>query len=91
MKTVEMDEAKGTLAEYARGLKREPVILTRQGKPVAALVSVEDEDWESISLSTNPEFMAIIERSRARQAAEGGIPIEEVRRRLGLSKTRRRP
>ena len=90
MKTVEMDEAKGTLAEYARGLRREPVILTRQGKPVAALVSVEDEDWESISLSTNPEFMAIIERSRTRHAAKGGIPIKEVRRRLGLSKTRRR-
>ncbi|HUT34632.1 MAG TPA: type II toxin-antitoxin system prevent-host-death family antitoxin [Planctomycetota bacterium] len=90
MKTVEMDEAKGTLAEYARGLRREPVILTRRGKPVAALVSVEDEDWESISLSTNPEFMAIIERSRRRHAAEGGIPIAEVRRRLGLAKTRRR-
>jgi prevent-host-death family protein len=89
MKTIEMDDAKGTLAEYARGLKREPVILTRRGKPVAALVSVEDADWESISLSTNPEFMAIIERSRARQKAEGGIPIEEVRQRLGLGKARR--
>jgi prevent-host-death family protein len=89
MKTIEMDDAKGTLAEYARGLKREPVILTRRGKPVAALVSVEDADWESLSLSTNPEFMAIIERSRARQKAEGGIPIEEVRQRLGLGKARR--
>jgi len=84
-----MAEAKGTLAEYARGLKRRPVILTRRGKPVAALVSVEHEDWESISLATNPQFMAIIERSRARQAAEGGIPIAEVRRRLGLPKLRR--
>ncbi|MBM4033809.1 MAG: type II toxin-antitoxin system Phd/YefM family antitoxin [Planctomycetes bacterium] len=91
MKTLEVDEAKGTLADYARGLRRRPVILTRRGKPVAALVSVEDEDWESISLATNPEFMAIIARSRTRQAAEGGIPIEEVRRRLGLSKQRRRP
>jgi prevent-host-death family protein len=89
MKTIEMDDAKGTLAEYARGLRRGPVILTRRGKPVAALVSVEDADWESISLSTNPEFMAIIERSRARQKAEGGIPIEEVRQRLGLGKARR--
>ena len=61
----------------------------RTGDRIPALPIVEDEDWESISLSTNPEFMAIIERSRARQAAEGCIPIEEVRRRLGLRKPRR--
>ena len=36
------------------------------------------------------EFMAIIGRSRRRHAAEGGIPIEEVRRRLGVAKTRHR-
>ena len=54
------------------------------------VVKEQDEDTESISLGTNPEFMAIIERSRRRHAAEGGIPIEEVRRRLGLGKTRRR-
>jgi len=90
MKTIEVNDAKGTLAHYTRGLRREPVILTRRGKPVAALVSVKGDDWESISLSTNPEFIRIIEHSRARQAAEGGIPIEEVRRRLGLAKPRRR-
>lgn len=50
---------------------------------------VVDGDFESMSLATNPEFMAVIERSRARQKAEGGIPIEEVRRHLGLRKTRR--
>jgi len=90
MRKIEIDKAKGTLAEYTRGLKRVPVILTRRGKPVAALVSVKGDDWESIRLSTNPDFIRIIEHSRARQEAEGGIPIEEVRRRLGLAKPRRR-
>jgi hypothetical protein len=42
------------------------------------------------SLSTNPKFIRLIAHSRARQEAEGGIPIEEVRRRLGLHKARRR-
>ncbi len=43
-------------------------------------------DLETISLSKNPDFLAVIERSRQRQAAEGGIPIEEMRKRLELAK-----
>jgi hypothetical protein len=39
---------------------------------------------EMVALSTNPQFMALIERSRARHRAEGGISSEEMRRRLGL-------
>ena len=90
MRKIEVTEAKGTLAQYIRGLSRGPVIFTRRGKPVAALVSVKGNDWESISLSTNPKFTGLIAHSRACQEAEGGIPIEEVRRRLGLGKSRRR-
>jgi hypothetical protein len=36
------------------------------------------------SLSTNPQFLALIEQSSARQKAQGGISSPEVRRRLGL-------
>jgi hypothetical protein len=86
MKTLEVDQATTPLAEYARDLGNEPVILTRGGNPVAALVSLESVDWEMISLSINPEFIALIERVRAQQAAEGGYSSEEVRRMLGLRK-----
>jgi len=82
MKTLEMAEATAPLAQYARNAAKEPLVLTEDGKPIAALVSVEDADWESISLSTNPKFIALIERSRARQRAEGGISPAEMRRRL---------
>jgi len=39
-------------------------------------------DWDTVSLSTNPKFLELIERSRARQRAEGGISADEMRRRL---------
>ncbi|MCL0074055.1 DUF433 domain-containing protein [Dehalococcoidia bacterium] len=55
------------------------------GKPVAALVAIENADMETVSLSANPGFLSLIERSRVRQQAEGGISSEEMRRRLGLS------
>jgi len=86
MKAIEMTEATATLAEYARQAAIEPVIVTVGGRPVAALVAIENADLETVSLSTHPDFLALIERSRARQQAEGGISSEEMRRRLGLSR-----
>ncbi|PYV43195.1 MAG: hypothetical protein DMG06_11560 [Acidobacteria bacterium] len=62
----------------------EPVIVSRKGRPVAALVSIKNADWEMASLSTNPWFLALIQRSRKRQEREGGISSEEMRSRLGL-------
>ena len=84
MKTVEINEATEPLGDYARHIGEEPVIVTVDGKPVAALVSVEDLDPETVSLSLNPKFMAIIERSRKRLKDEGGISSQEMRQRLGL-------
>ncbi len=84
MKVLEQTEATRSLAEYTADIAREPVIITRHGKPIAALLPMENADLETASLSTNPEFMELIERSRARQRAEGGLSGEEMRRRLGV-------
>ena len=84
MKTVEMSKATAPLAEYARDVHKEPVVLTIGGRPVAALVPIENADLETVTLSTHPQFIALIERSRARQKAEGGISSLEMRQRLGL-------
>jgi len=82
MKTVEFTEAKLPLSEYARKVKKEPFIITKEGKPVAALVSLVNADMETVSLSNNPKFIRLIERSRTRQKTEGGISAKEMRRLL---------
>jgi prevent-host-death family protein len=79
-----MDQATEPLAEYARRVKRTPVLLTVHGKPVAALVSVANTDADTIALSTNKRFLALIERSRERHKAQGGISAAEMRKHLGL-------
>ena len=84
MRTVEVAKATAPLAEYAREISKEPVVLTVDGKPVAALVAIENADMETVTLSNHPFFLAVIERSRARHKAEGGISNQEMRRRLGL-------
>lgn len=86
MKKLEMDQATGSLAEYASEVNKEPLIVTVGGQPVAALVPIENADLETVALSTHPQFLALIERSRMRQKAEGGISSTEMRRRLRLEK-----
>jgi antitoxin (DNA-binding transcriptional repressor) of toxin-antitoxin stability system len=86
MRTVEIAKATLPLADYTRDVKKEPVVVTFKGKPIAALVSIKNADMETVSLSNNPQFLALIERSRARQKARGGISAEEMRQRLKRQK-----
>lgn len=81
-----MDDAQASLAEYARGSRQEPLVVTDHGTPVAVLLPLENVDLETASLSSNPRFLELIERSRSRLSVEGGMPADEVRRRLGLAK-----
>ena len=82
MKKLELSEATDSLAKYAQAIENEPVIVTDNGRPVAALLPIENADWETVTLSSDPRFLALIERSRTRQHAEGGISSEAMRRRL---------
>ena len=82
MKTVEFSKATLPLSDYTKEVKKEPVIITKGGRPIAVLVSIPNTDIETVSLSYDPKFIALIERSRARQKSEGGISTEEMRRRL---------
>lgn len=82
MKIIETKDATATLAEYTADISSGAVIVTSEGHPVAALVPIENADLETVSLSTNREFLELIERSRARFRAEGGVSSEEMRRRF---------
>ncbi len=85
MKVVEKTDATDTLAQYAANIESGPIIVTSQGRPIAALVPIENADLETVSLGTNRSFLELIERSRARVKAEGGVSSEEIRRRFGAT------
>ena len=82
MKTIEMAEASAPLAEFAESARSGTVVVTRNGRPVAAVISIEGSDLESLALATNPDFMALIDSSRKRVPPGRGVSTEEMRRRL---------
>jgi PHD/YefM family antitoxin component YafN of YafNO toxin-antitoxin module len=86
MTKIELKKASEPLSKYAQKARKDPIIVVRRGKPFAAVVSLRNADHETVSLSTNRKFLAIIERSRSRAKKEGGISSKELRRRLGIKK-----
>lgn len=91
VKRVDVADATESLATYVRkAVGRGPVVVTEGGHPVAALVILEDTDFESVAVSTDPKFMALIQRSRARYEQEGGLSTAEMKRRLEGQPTSRR-
>jgi antitoxin (DNA-binding transcriptional repressor) of toxin-antitoxin stability system len=88
-----MAEKIAHLAEFEQVVEtEETVTLTVGGRPVAilqplvpfVLIGDDEVDLETVTLSTHPQFLELIEQSRQRHKTEGGISTEEMRQRLGL-------
>ena len=63
-----------------------------RGSALTGLMGIRDADLETVRLSSDPRFIALIERSRALYKPGSGIPLEEIRRKYGLApKAGRKP
>jgi antitoxin (DNA-binding transcriptional repressor) of toxin-antitoxin stability system len=82
MKSIKLKNAKAALREYAAELSQGPVVLTRGGKAVAALVRIRQTDLESFPVSESPTFKHIVERSRASYRRSGGLTRAQMEKRL---------
>ena len=82
MKTIELEKASKTLADYAANLGSGSIVVTSNKKPVAALVSLKDVDRESLSLSLDPAFMRIIRRARAEVRRGDVYSLEQVKQEM---------
>jgi len=84
MKTVDLAKASKSLSAYAHELGEEPVILTVDDKPVAALVSLKNVDRESLVLSTSPAFLRLMQAAREElERGDTTVSLEEIKRELG--------
>ena len=82
MKSVEINDATDALKDYAEQLTKEPVVVTRGGKAIAALVRIRPSDLESFLVSESPVFKRIVRKSRSSYKSDNGLTREELEKRL---------
>ncbi len=83
MKTVEMPRSNRQLRKMVDDAQGEAILLVSRGKPVAALVGVENLDVEAHTLGTNPKFLKILRRSLSDLKRGKTFSLAEMRRRVG--------
>jgi prevent-host-death family protein len=75
---------KARFSGYLEASKEGPVVVTRNGKPVAVLLSiVDEEEIERLILAYSPKFQGLLDVAR-REIQEGkGLSHEEFWREMG--------
>jgi prevent-host-death family protein len=74
MKIASIAEVKANLSAYVKASEAELVVITRNGKPVAVLLPMEDdEELERLALAYSKRFQAILTEGRHQITATGGI------------------
>jgi antitoxin (DNA-binding transcriptional repressor) of toxin-antitoxin stability system len=84
MRNVEVTQANDSLGHSVRNLAGEPLVVTEDGVPIAALIPIDELELESLALGSNPRLMAILEKAQAQCRQGLGLSPEAVRRELNL-------
>ena len=69
-----------------------PELITRHGKPVAALIPIDESELEDWILSNAPEFVRAMRQADWEIArGERGRPLDDVLAEIETEKTRKKP
>jgi prevent-host-death family protein len=84
MKIASIAEVKANLSAYVKASEKELVVITRNGKPVAVLLPMEDdEELERLALAYSKRFQAILTEARNQITTTGGISHADFWREMG--------
>ena len=84
MKAMKLPRELQSFLEVAQTAEEETLVFTKKKRPVAALVSLRKVDRESLALSTNPQFLRIIESARKEVRAGKTISIDALQKKFGV-------
>lgn len=91
MKIASVAEVKAQFSAYLKESEHGAVIVTRNGKPVAALLAVQDdEELERLILAHSPRMKAILETARQQIQQGEGLRHEDFWREMDEEKPRKR-
>jgi hypothetical protein len=82
MKAMKLPKELQSFLDVAESAEEETLVFTKKKRPVAALVSLRKVDRESLVLSTNPQFLRIIEGARKEVRAGKTISLEALEKKF---------
>jgi len=75
MKIASVADLKAHFSTFLKDSKKGPVVVTRNGRPAAILLSVEDEDeLDRLAMAYSPKLQRILILARKQIKEHGGIP-----------------
>ncbi|MBI4557080.1 MAG: type II toxin-antitoxin system Phd/YefM family antitoxin [Candidatus Hydrogenedentes bacterium] len=78
MRIASVADVKARFSGYLKICESGPVVVTKNGKPVAMLLAMNDQDEiERILLAYSPKFQSILRTAEKQLRAGKGIPHEE--------------
>ena len=89
MKIAPLAEVKDRLSAYIDAARESAIVVTRNGKPVALLTPIrEDDDLDRLLLAHDPQFVRLLERARERVRGRRYLTNAQFLRQLRRRRTR---
>src|SRR2546423_926568 len=89
MKIASVAEVKARLSAFLKETEQGPVVVTRNGKAVAVMLAITDDDeLERLLLAHSPKFQALLGKSRRQIEETGGIPHDQFWREVAAESRR---
>ena len=86
MRFVALRELKINPSKVLDRLAREDAVVTRNGKPAAALIRLDEDLIDEFILAHHPTLLAEVDASRREYARRGGIGHEAMRAKIKRSR-----
>jgi prevent-host-death family protein len=87
MKIASVADVKAKFSGYIKASEAGPIVVTKNGKPVALLLAVHDEDEiERMVLAYSPKFQSILQTAEKQIRAGKGIRHEDFWREIESEK-----
>ena len=92
MKTVSAAKMAAQFNDYLEASREQPVLVTRNGKPVAVLLAVQDKaEAEQLALGRLRSLRSIFEEAHEQIEKGGGIPHDQFWQEVERSRRVKRP
>ncbi len=92
MKTASATRIAARFNDYLEASREQPVLITRNGKPVAVLLAVQDKaEAKRLAVGRSRSLRSIFEEAHEQIRKGGGIPHDQFWRQVEQSRRSKRP